>query len=281
MTAGLVAIVLVAALLHAVWNAMAKGGGVPELSIGSYQLVGSLVCLCIAPFVPLPPPESWPYIAASVVIHTGYYFTLSAAYRAGDLSQVYPLFRGLAPVLVAISAAYFVGEWLTTGTSIGVVVISAGIISLAFMGKRFGKMSPTALAYGVATSVLIAGYTVTDGVGVRVAGSQISYIVWLFICEAVPIGIYLLVTQPHAWLTQMRDNALNNFGGGIASSTAYGLVIYAMSLGPMAIVSSLRETSVIFAALIGVVWLREPFGRARVIAATLVALGVGLIRYVG
>lgn len=281
MTAGLVAIVLTAALLHAVWNAMAKGGGAPELSIGSYQLVGSLVCLCIAPFVPAPPPQSWPFIAASVAIHTGYYFTLSAAYRAADLSQVYPLFRGLAPVLVAISAAYFAGEWLTTGTSIGVVVISAGIISLAFMGKRFGKMPPAALGYGIATSVLIAGYTVTDGLGVRAAGSQLSYIVWLFIFEVVPIGIYLLATQPRVWLTQIKSKALNNIGGGIASSTAYGLVIYAMSLGPMAIVSSLRETSVIFAAFIGVIWLREPFGRARIIAATVVAFGIGLMRYLG
>ncbi len=281
MTAGLVAIVLAAALLHALWNAMAKGGGAPELSIGSYQLVGCLVCLCIAPFVPAPAPESWPYIAASVVIHTGYYLTLSASYRAGDLSQVYPLFRGLAPVLVAISAALFAGEWLSTGTSIGILVISAGIISLAFMGNRFGKMPRAALAYGIATSVLISGYTVTDGLGVRAAGSQVSYIVWLFIFEVVPIGVYLLATQPRAWFQQIKDKAINNVGGGVASSLAYGLVIYAMSFGPMAVVSSLRETSVIFAAFIGVIWLREPFGKPRIIAATLVALGIGLMRYLG
>ncbi|MGB7181920.1 MAG: DMT family transporter [Burkholderiaceae bacterium] len=281
MTASLVLIVLAAALLHAMWNAMAKGGGAPELSIASYQLFGGLVCAALIPFVPYPKVESWPYLAASVLIHNAYYFTLSSAYRAGDLSQVYPLFRGLAPVLVAIGAAVFVGEWLSFGAAVGIGLISLGIISLAFAGGRFGQMSATARNWGLATSFLIACYTVTDGIGVRLAGSQASYIVWLFTFEVIPIGIYLLATQPGRWFEQLKSRALMNVAGGVASSAAYGLVIYAMSFGLLAAVSSIRETSVIFAAVIGVLWLKEPFGRARIIAACLVAIGIGLIRYLG
>lgn len=279
LTTFLVVLVLAAALLHATWNAMAKGGGAPELSIASYQLFGGLICVAIIPFVPLPAPESWPYLVASVLVHNAYYFTLSAAYRVGDLSQVYPLFRGLAPVLVAIGGAAFAGEWLSLGTGIGIALISLGIVSLAFAGQRFGTMPAAARFWGLATSVLIASYTVIDGLGVRAAGDEVSYIVWLFAFEVVPIGLYLLATQPARWAEHLRRRMLNNIGGGVASSAAYALVIYAMSFGTMAVVSSLRETSVIFAAIIGVIWLREPFGRPRIVAALLVATGIILIRY--
>jgi drug/metabolite transporter (DMT)-like permease len=277
----LLGLVLTAAFLHALWNAMAKGGGAPELSIATYQLFGGLICAALIPFFPVPEPASWPFLLASVLIHNCYYFTLSAAYRAGDLSQVYPLFRGLAPVLVAIGAAVFAGEWLSRGVAVGIGLISLGIISLAFVGKRFGQMSAAARFWGLSTSFLIASYTIVDGMGVRLAGNQWSYIIWLFTFEVVPIGIYLLLTQPKRWYSQLRSQFWMNMVGAVASSTAYGLVIYAMSFGALAVVSSLRETSVIFAAIIGVIWLREPFGRPRIIAASLVALGIALIRYLG
>ncbi len=281
MTSLLVGLVLTAALLHAVWNAMAKSGGHPEYSIASYQLVGSVICIGLSTLVPIPARESWPLIFLSVIIHNLYYFSLAQAYRVGDLSQVYPLFRGLAPVLVAFGAVIFAGEWLSPGTLAGIVIISGGVISLAFRNATLGGMPRKALFWGLTTSLLIACYTVVDGLGVRIAGNPISYILWLFIFEIVPIGLVLLFTRRQAWLTYMRENPLMVIGGGVASSTAYGLVIFAMSLGAMAVVSSLRETSVIFAAIIGSVFLREPFGSARIRAATLVAGGIILMRMIG
>ena len=271
-------LVLTAALLHASWNALVKKGGEPEFTIAAYQLVGGLVCLCIVPFVPLPHVDSWPAILASVLIHNIYYFSMAQAYRAGDLSQVYPLFRGLAPVLVAIGAAIFAGEILNAGTLAGLVLVSAGLMSITLFGGTFGKIPPVALRWGLFTSVLIASYTVVDGIGVRKAGNSLSYILWLFVFEVVPIGTWLLLTRRQAWFAYLRGSVGNILFGGIASSTAYGLVIFAMSLGAMGIVSSLRETSVIFAALIGSLFLGEPFGKQRVIAASLVAAGIILMR---
>jgi drug/metabolite transporter (DMT)-like permease len=281
MTSLLVGLVLTAALLHAVWNAMAKSGGHPEYSIAAYQLVGSVVCIGLSTLVPIPARESWPLIFISVIIHNFYYFSLAQAYRVGDLSQVYPLFRGLAPVLVAFGAVIFADEWLSPGTLAGIVIVSGGVISLAFRKNSLGAMPRKALFWGLTTSFLIACYTVVDGLGVRVAGNSMSYILWLFIFEVVPIGFILLLTRRQAWIDYMCECPLMIIGGGVASSTAYGLVIFAMSLGAMAVVSSLRETSVIFAAVIGSIFLREPFGSARIRAATLVASGIILMRVIG
>ena len=253
---------------------MMKSGGVPEFSIAAFQLVGGLICLAIMPFVPLPDRESWPMILASVIIHNVYYLTLAQAYRAGDLSQVYPLFRGLAPVMVAGAAALVAGERLSPGIWIGVVLVSLGVSSLALFGRTFGRMSTPSLLWGLATSMLIAMYTVVDGLGVRAAGNSLSYIVWLFVFEGVPIVCLLLVLRRTAWVSYIKANATGVIAGGIAASTAYALVIFAMSLGAMAVVSSLRETSVIFAAVIGSLFLKEPFGTARIRAAILVAAGI-------
>ncbi|MCP4188548.1 MAG: EamA family transporter, partial [Gammaproteobacteria bacterium] len=186
MTPLVIGLVLLAALLHASWNAMAKSGGTPEYSIASYQLVGAVVCLPLVFFVPAPLPESWPMIIASVIWHNLYYFTLAMSYRTGDLSQMYPLFRGLAPVLVALGAALFAEEWLSPGSLAGIGLISFGLTSLTLFGGKLGRISPLALCWGLATSVLIAVYSVTDGLGVRAAGNSYSYIFWLFLLEPVP-----------------------------------------------------------------------------------------------
>ena len=275
----LIGLVLLAALLHASWNAMAKSGGTPEYSIASYQLVGGVVCLPLVFLVPAPLPESWPMILGSVIWHNFYYYTLAKSYRAGDLSQMYPLFRGLAPVLVAIGAALFAGEWLSTGSMIGIGLISFGLTSLTLFGGRLGRISPMALRWGLATSVLIASYTVTDGLGVRVAGNPFSYIFWTFLLEPVPICLALLYFKRRQWFEYMTLKPGKIVVGGLASSTAYGLVIYVMGFGSMAMVSSLRETSVIFAALIGTLLFRYPFGRQRIIAAVLLTAGIILIRW--
>ena len=260
---------------------MVKSGGTPEFSIASYQLVGSLICIVLAIWLPFPDRAAWPMIIGSVTIHNIYYFALARAYRAGDLSQVYPLFRGMAPVLVACGAALVAHEYLTLGTVAGIFCISLGLLSLAFRAAKFGAMPRAALSWGGVTAVLIASYTVVDGLGIRASSNELSYIVWLFILEVVPIGTIMLATRRAQWFDYMRENQWTVIGGGIASATAYGLVIYAMSLGAMAVVSSLRETSVIFAAIIGAMFLRESFGAARIRAAALVAVGIVLMHWLG
>ena len=274
----IVGLVLLAALLHASWNAMAKSGGTPQFSIASYRLVNAVWCLPMLFFFPIPLAESWPMLLASTLIHTVYYYTLSKSYRSGDLSQVYPLFRGLAPVLVVLGAALMANEYLSSGAMLGIGLVSAGLISITFAGGSLGKIPGPALRWGLATSVLIAAYTVADGMGVRAAGNPFSYILWLFVFEPIPIGLWLLATDRAGWFAYMHAKPGKITVGALAAATAYAMVIYAMSVAPMGMVSSLRETSVIFAALIGTLMFREPFGRQRIIAAIMVCLGVVLIK---
>ncbi|MCP4980224.1 MAG: EamA family transporter [Gammaproteobacteria bacterium] len=278
MTPLVIGMVLLAAVLHASWNAMAKSGGAPQFSIASYRLVNAIWCLPLLFFVPLPLAASWPMLLASTLIHTVYYYTLSRSYRSGDLSQVYPLFRGLAPVLVVLGAALFAREYLSSGAMLGIGLVSAGLISITVAGGRFGKIPGPALRWGLATSVLIAAYTVADGIGVRAAGNPFSYILWLFVLEPIPIGLWLLARDRTGWFVYMRAKPGKITAGALAAALAYAMVIYAMSVAPMGLVSSLRETSVIFAALIGTLMFREPFGRQRIVAAILVCLGVVLIK---
>jgi len=274
----LITLVLSAAILHATWNALVKSGGVPEFSIAAYKLFGAGICLLFIPFLPFPDRASWIFIFASVVVHNLYYYSMARAYRVGDLSQVYPLFRGMAPILVAIGAAVFADEYIESGTLLGIVLISIGLMSITVFSRHFGGLPRTALFWGLVTGLFIAMYTVIDGIGVRLSGNPLSYIVWLFLFEPLPIGGWLVATQRREWFAYMRSSALRILFGSLCSGAAYGLVIFAMSLGAMAVVSSLRETSVLFAALIGTLLLGEPFGRQRIIAAALVALGIIAMR---
>ena len=273
MTVLLISLVLAAALLHAVWNALVKSGGQPEFTLTGLRLVATLLGLIVVMLVPAPAAASWPWLIASVIIHNIYYFTLAKSYRAGDLSQVYPIFRGLAPVLVALSAALMAGEYLPIGAVAGIVLISVGIISLAFERDRLRRINRTTLFWGLSTSLMIAMYTVCDGIGIRLAESRLGYIGWLFVLEIVPIGLYVWITQGAAFAVYFRQQWRPCVISGMAASAAYGMVIFAMSLGAMAVVSSLRETSVIFAALIGTLFLGERFGLRRIAAAVLVAAG--------
>ena len=278
MTPWIVTLVLLAALLHASWNAMAKSGGTPGYSIASYRLTSALVCLPLLFLLPLPLAASWPMLLASTVIHTAYYWTLSRSYHSGDLSQVYPLFRGLAPVLVVIGAAAFAGEYLDGGAMLGIALVSVGLVSITFSGGALGRISRPALGWGLATSVLIAAYTVADGMGVRAAGNPFGYIAWLFVLEPLPICTWLLLRERAGWFGYLRSRPGKIGAGALAAAAAYGMVIYAMGVAPMGLVSSLRETSVIFAAMIGTLLFREPFGRRRIVAAVLVCCGVALIK---
>ncbi len=231
--------------------------------------------LVLAAGAPLPAPESWGFIAGSTVIHFGYYFLLYHSYRLGDLSHVYPIARGMAPVLVAVGAQVFAGESLPLLAWLGVLVTSGGIFLLS--GNIFsGKTPPLVVLTAMATGLMIASYSLVDGLGVRAAGTEQGYIGWLFIAEIV-VAIIMFARLGTGIKTIRWKTVVMGLLGGLISAAAYGLVIYAKSFSPLAMVSTLRETSVVFAALIGIVWLGERPWKRRILASAVVAAGVVLM----
>lgn len=276
MTTLTLCLVLLAAALHAAWNALVKSGDV----LTRLALVNVMATLCALPFVvvlPAPDRASWPYLLASVTVHQGYYACLVLGYRAGDLSQVYPIARGSAPMLVAIGAFAFAGEVLGPRGLAAVLLICVAIVSLA-IGDRSRRGSAAPTLFALATGVAIAGYTLLDGLGGRLAGDVMAYIAWLFVLGSIPMALFMLVRRRHVLRSTLRRNLLTGALGGVFSFTAYGVVIWAMSLTPMTYVSAIRETSVVLAALMGTRLLREPMGARRIGAATGVAVGVVLLQ---
>jgi drug/metabolite transporter (DMT)-like permease len=276
MDALVLALVLLAAALHASWNALVKAGGDPFVRLALLNVVSGVCALPLLFLVAVPALASWPYLFGSVAIHVAYNLALAYGYRFGDLSHVYPIARGIAPPLVALGAWLIAGEAPTPLGALAILVISGAIASLAFgPGWRLGPLAP--VGFALATGLSIAGYTICDGIGGRAAGDVLGYIAWLFVLNAVPFGLIVALWRRHDLAGQLRLSWRASVLGGVFALVAYGLVIWAMRLAPMASVSALRETSVTMAALIGARLLREPFGSRRLVAASVVALGVVLL----
>ncbi len=271
---GVTLAVLGAALLHAAWNAMLKGGRDTTLDMALVVAGSALVVVPLLPFVPLPAPESWPYIGASVVIHIGYYTALVGTYRAGDLSHGYPLMRGMAPLLVAGFGAAVLGELPGVWMWLGILFISGGVIGIAFVGGASFLHNRRATAWALTNAALIASYTLVDGSGVRLAGSATSYAVWMFFLDGFPYVLIIAWLRRGELLPYARRNWHRGLAGGAFSVAAYAIALWAMTRAPIAAVAALRETSVIFAAILGAWLLQEPFGRARLAGAAAVAAGV-------
>ncbi len=257
---------------------MVKVGGDPWVRLALLNAVGGLCAAVLLPFVDFPAQASWPFLFGSVVLHFAYYVFLTLSYRTGDLSQVYPIARGVAPLLVAVGAYLLAGERLAGAGGLALAAICTGILSLALAGRsRDGEMRP--LAFALLTGLSIAGYTVSDGLGGRAAGDVLGYIAYLFVIDAVPFALLVLVLRRSTLAASLRVDWRSGALGGGLSFAAYGLVIWAMTMTPMTYVAALRETSVILAALIGARLLHEPFGARRLIAAGLVAAGVILLQF--
>ena len=269
-------LVLLAAFLHAGWNALIKAAPDRLLIISAVAFAQFLAGTLMMPFVATPDPASWLAIVCSTLFHYFYYTFLNQAYRFGDLSQVYPLARGLAPILVAIGAALLWHEILSLPAIIGVVITSCGIASIAFFQKSSLIQNPSALFFAIGTGVIIAGYTVADGIGVRLSNSPFGYIAWLFFLE-FPVVLFVIYRRRGQLVTLLRREWKHFTGTGISSVVAYGIVIFAVNFAPMAAVSALRESSVIMAALIGTIFLGERPWPQRVGAAVVVAVGVVMI----
>lgn len=269
------AIVLAAAFLHALWNALVKASGDRAVMIGLILMGHVLFGVALSFFVPLPSWESTPYIAASTIIHWGYYFLIYHAYRLGDLSLVYPISRGMAPMLVALGAMWAVSETLPILGWMGVVAVSLGVLLLSWQSLK-GNISLPSIWLAIATGFDIAAYSVVDGMGARVSGTTVGYMAWLFICEGFVL-FFLLATRAK-WFLRMGPRIwMVGIIGGLASALAYGLAIHAKTIAPIGLVSALRETSVVIAAGIGVIWLNERPWKLRVVAAGIVATGIVLI----
>jgi drug/metabolite transporter (DMT)-like permease len=273
-TALLVPLVLLSAVLHATWNAVVKAAHADRLTTQSLVIWTSCVAgAATVPFVPAPAPESWPFIALSTIVHTLYYVFLLLAYRDGELSRVYPIARGTAPLLVALLATVLVGEALSVAQSLGVVLVSLGIVSLTFERGLPKGSERRAIVAALLTGLTITAYTLIDGMGVRRSGSAIGYIAWLFAIEGIPFGVAALVLRGAPSLTAPAADWAKAIAGGLIATIGYGIAIWAMGQAAFAGVVSLRETSVVFGALIGAVFLGERFGPIRYVAAALVASG--------
>ena len=270
-----IALVLLAALLHASWNAILKASTDRLTTTGVMNLTGLLVGLALLPFVASPARASWIFLFLSATIHFGYYAFLLGSYRFGDLSQVYPLARGAAPLIVAFLSPWLVGERLEPVQLAGVVLLCVGILSLAFNRlelRGLFEWKPVTMALG--TGVTIAAYTMADGLGVRHSGAPAGYIAWLFIVDGMAMAAIAAYVRGKNFMPALRASWVPAALCGVLAMLAYGIVIWCYSLGAIAPIAALRETSVVMAAAIGALILHEPFGRWRILAASLCAGGI-------
>ena len=271
-----VAAVLVAALLHATWNAIAHG--VADRLVGFTLIeIATLVCGGAAVLVTGPPPPgALPYVLVSALLHSLYSLLLLASYQLGEFSQVYPLARGTSPWVVALVATTVLGQSLPPLELAGVLIISGGLISLVFVGGQPGRASVKALGAAFATGLMIASYTVVDGVGVHHA-PFLTYGAWLFMLQGPPIPLLALVLRGRALPAQLRPSLVTGLTGGVVSLAAYGLVLWAQTRGALAPIAALRETSIIIGSVIGAVFLGERFGYKRAGTAVVVVAGIVLV----
>jgi len=271
--------VLFAAACHAGWNALIKVGLDP-LSTTTLISVGSgIVALAFSPFVGVPAWAAWPWLAASIVIHLVYFASLIESYRTGDLGQVYPIARGSAPLMTAAVTSIFVGEKLSALGWAGIAALVGGVLLLSARGARhLAEIDRRAIGFALFTALTICAYSVVDGIGARLSANPNGYSVWLFVGIALVMVPYALYRDGRDVIPAMQRFWLRGFAGGALQVLSYGIAIWAMTVAPIAIVATLRETSVLFGAVIAVVVLKEPLRAVRIVAACLIVCGLVLIR---
>lgn len=270
------ALVLLGALLHATWNALVKAGSEKSLDAAMVALGASVVALVALPFVPLPPLAIWPFVLASLGIHFTYYQLVAAAYRAGDIGLVYPLMRGVAPLIVTASSGLILKEQVSTGAMVGILTICCGILTMAAEARHGGKR---AILLALANALVIALYTFVDGIGARVAGNPVAYTLWISLFPPIPLFAWAIARRGlRPVLSHIRYNWWRGLIGGAGSIGAYGLALWAMTKAPVATVAALRETAILFAIVISIVFLKEKVSIWRIAAACLIATGALLLK---
>ena len=255
---------------------MIKGGSDVLLDTATMVAYAGMLTLPLMFMVPLPNAASWPYIFGSILAHLAYYFLMVNAYRSGDLSLVYPLMRGVAPLITALLGILWLRELPAPISWVGMLLISFGVIALALRPADTPVIAGhgRAVSFALTNAAVIAIYTIIDGTGARLAGDPWAYIVWLFVLDAIPFSIYMLVTRRRAFVAALVERRWHGLIGGVLSAGAYAISVWAMTKAPVALVASLRETSVLFATLIGARLLKERLTPRRWAGVGAVVLGV-------
>jgi len=273
--------VLLAAVTHASWNAIAHQ--ITDKLVGFTLIAGGgvLIGLAMMPFVPIPASGAWPYLLVSAVIHIAYFVLLMRSFRLGDFGQAYPIARGTAPLVVTLLAAVFAHEVPNAWAAAGIALSCAGLTGVAVWGLRGSRPNWPAIVAALATGLTIAAYTVVDGLGVRASGSSLGYIAWLMAVEGLAIPAYAATRWRGEFLTVLRPFAALGLLGAALSVAAYGLVLWAQTKAELAPISALRESSIIVGAAIGAIFFKERFGASRIVAAVLLVAGIGLMLRAG
>ncbi|MFI6979902.1 EamA family transporter [Embleya sp. NPDC050154] len=277
MTPAVTVAVLGSAGLHAAWNALAHGLKDRLGTMVMIQVASLAIGLSCLPFVGVPAAGAWPWLLGSAALHVVYNLLLLETYRLGDFGQVYPIARGTSPWVTALIGVTLLHEYLTVTQTVGVVVISAGMLVLALAGGIPRRSEATAVLAALATGCAIALYTVLDGVGARSSGSAMSYAAWLFVLESAPTILVLRLRARRDPTTTPNPQRAWGLLGGAMSLAAYTLVIWAQTRGTLATIAALRETSVVFGAIIGTLIFHETYGRHRIAATILVLTGITAI----
>lgn len=275
MSAAAFNIVLFAALLHAIWNAIVKGSDDKLLTTALITIFAAMISALILPFLPVPAPASWPYLIASTILQTGYFCLVALTYRAANMSVAYPLMRGAAPLIVTLASVLWLGEALSAGAWKGIVLICAGIIALASAARGADRRG---ILFASATAFVIAAYTLVDGAGVRLSGAPAAYTLWLSLLTGIPFGLWLLMARPPAFRRHLQRSWSFGLIGGFGTLISYGLALWAMTQAPVPVVSALRETSILFAAAISALVLKEDVGVRQIGVALMILVGAAFIR---
>ncbi len=279
MTPAVTLAVLFAALCHASWNAILRMRGDKIATITLLVTAAGLIAAPALLFVPVPPSAAWPFLVTSALVHVGYNTFLALAYHHGELTKVYPLVRGSAPLGTLAVSLLFLNEGVTPHEVAGIVVLAAGIMTLAGDGGiRAIRAAPHVLLYAAGTSLCIVVYTISDGLGARAAGSAPAYVAWLFFLDMLPMLIGVLLLRRQSFLAAARTSWVPGLIGGALSLGAYWIVVWAMTIAPIPIVAALRETSILFALFIGALWLGERVTKLRAVSILLVVAGLVLMR---
>ncbi|QKG71739.1 DMT family transporter [Erythrobacter mangrovi] len=270
--------VIGAALLHALWNAVVKSGSDKLVGMGAVVIGHAPLALVAVLLAPTPDVASLPYLAAGVALHFGYQLFLLHSYRLGDLTQVYPIARGSAPLMVAAVSVIFLGVTLGTAEIAAIALISLGILSLAIVQRADGTGARGASWLALATGGFIASYSLVDGTGAQLAGTSFGFYGWLALINAALMAAFLIIRSPDAARTVAQTQKRVALLGGGASFAAYALVTWAFTQSSIALVAALRETSIVFAMLIGVFFLKEKVDLKKLVATSLTLAGAFALR---
>lgn len=277
MTVGIFGALLFAALLHAGWNAFLRRDPDRDAAATSFAAGGVVVGGLLLPFLPSMAPEAIPYVAGSSVVHVGYYILLARAYRVGELSVAYPIMRGLAPLIVTIVSLAFI-EQISVPELVGIVIVTVGIVSLGLDGRRNGA---NAIGPALVNAVVIAAYTIVDGLGARASGAPATYVAWILIGGGIGTSAWYLATRKAAGRAALAQRWPIGVAAGAVGYVAYAIALWAMTHAPIGAVAAVRESSVLFATAIGALALNERFGKIRWLAAILVVAGLVLVKFGG